>query len=148
MSANEIVIADGERTIHEKLKSLELAIRAAGTIELEVRHHFSPGVYGRELHIPAGKTLVGAVHKFANLNIVSKGDISVLTEDGVKRFAAGAHIVSPAGVQRAGYAHEDTIWTTIHGTNETDLEKIEAMFVAQTYDEYLAYCESLKIEGA
>lgn len=35
--------------------------------------------------------------------------------------------------------HEDTVWTTIHGTNETDIDKIEDMFIAKNYEDvYLA----------
>jgi hypothetical protein len=45
------------------------------------------------------------------------------------------------------YAHEDTVWTTVHATDETDVEKIEALFVVGTEAEYLAYCETLRIEG-
>jgi hypothetical protein len=66
------------------------------------------------------------------LNILSKGEISVLTEDGIKRVSAPFHVVSPAGTKRIAYAHEDCVWTTIHGTEENDLEKIEAHFIAQS----------------
>jgi quercetin dioxygenase-like cupin family protein len=117
-------------------------------VELPVTNHFSKGVYARELFIPKGTVLTGKIHKEENLNIITKGDISVLTEEGVKRVKAGAVIVSPPGTKRAGYAHEDTIWITIHGTEERDVDKIEQLFIAQTYEEYLLFCETaLKLEG-
>jgi hypothetical protein len=71
----------------------------------------------------------------------------VLTEDGIKRVKAGATIVSPAGIKRAGYAHEDTIWTTIHGTHETYVDKLEDELIAASFEEYDAFCAALALEG-
>jgi quercetin dioxygenase-like cupin family protein len=117
-------------------------------VDLPVKNHFSKGVYARELFIPKGTVLTGKIHKEENLNIITKGDISVLTEEGIKRVGAGAVIVSPPGTKRAGYAHEDTIWITIHGTDERDVNKIEQRFIAQSYEEYVLFCETtLKLEG-
>ncbi len=131
------------RDIREKLAKLEAVLFAGPTIELPVKHHFSRGVYARELFIPKGTVLVGKIHKFSQIHMVLKGDISVLTEDGVKRVQAGATIVSPAGMKRAGYAHEDTIWMTVHGTHETDLQRLEDELIAASFDDYDAFCAAL-----
>ena len=131
----------------ERIERLEADMRAGETVELEVRHYFSKGVYARELHIPKGTTLTGHIHKFENFNIMSKGDMSVLTENGIERVQAPFSIVSPPGTKRVAYAHEDTIWTTIHGTEETDIEKIKLAFVVDTHAGYLAFCETQKLEG-
>ena len=116
-------------------------------VDLPVKHYFSQGVYARELFIPKGIVLTGKIHKYSQLNIMSQGEMSVLTEDGIKRVKAPFTIVSPPGTKRVAYAHEDTIWTTIHGTDETDLEKIEAHFIAQNEAEYVTFCKALQIEG-
>lgn len=143
MTTNDLAFFRGTGSTRDKLARLASALRAGSPIDLPVFHHFSRGVYARELHIPKGTVLVGKIHKHTNLNIISRGDISVLTDDGIQRLGIGTHLVSSAGVQRAGYAHEDTIWTTIHGTDETDLAKIEAKFIAQDYAEYEAFCALL-----
>lgn len=135
------------RDIREKLARLEAALFAGNPVDLPVKHHFSRGVYARELFIPKGTVLVGKIHKYSQINIVNLGDISVLTEDGVKRVKAGATIVSPAGIKRAGYAHEDTVWTTIHGTHETDLDKLEDELIAVSFEQYDAFCAALALEG-
>lgn len=135
------------RDIREKLARLESALFAGETVDLPVKHHFSRGVYARELFIPKGTVLVGKIHKYSQINIVSKGDISVLTEDGVKRVKAGTTIVSGPGAKRAGYAHEDTIWTTIHGTDETDLDKLEDELIAASFEDYDAFCAALALEN-
>ena len=135
----------GNPTI-EQIERLESEMLALGSVELPVVHHFSKGVYARELHIPAGTTITGKIHKHVNLNILSKGEISVLTESGIERICAPFTVVSPPGTKRVAYAHTDCVWTTIHGTDETDLEKIEAEFVTDSHKSYLSFCDSLKIE--
>lgn len=104
-------------------------------VEIETNHHFAPGVYCREVVIPKGTTLTGKIHKTEHLNVISKGDITVWTEDGMKRIKAPAMIVSKPGIKRVGFAHEDTVWTTIHPTHETDLEKLEAQLIAKDFSE-------------
>jgi uncharacterized protein (UPF0548 family) len=69
------------------------------------------------------------------MTVISQGEVSVLSIDGVMRVKAPFTFVASPGVKRVVYAHEDTVWTTIHGTDETDLEKIEEEFIAKSYDE-------------
>lgn len=127
-------------SMREKVFAIEdLIRRELEPIEFQVKNHFSKGLYARELFIPKGTVLTGKIHKHENFNIMSSGELSVLTEDGIKRVKAPFTIVSPPGTKRIAYAHEDTVWTTIHPTDETDLEKIEAHFIAQTEQEYLAF---------
>lgn len=140
-------VAIPDKGMHDRIDALEDALRQGTTVDLPVRHYFSKGdgngVYARELFIPKGTVLTGKVHKYENLNIMSKGELSVLTEDGVVRVCAPFTIVSPPGTRRVAYAHEDTIWTTIHGTSEVNVDLIEERFIAQTFQEYLEYCKGV-----
>ena len=95
----------------------------------EPNHIFAPGVYARELFVKKGTLAIGKIHKTEHLTIISKGDITVVTRDGTKRIIAPCTFVSKPGEQRIAYAHEDTVWTTIHPTDETDLKKLEAELV-------------------
>jgi quercetin dioxygenase-like cupin family protein len=88
---------------------------------------------------PKGSIIIGKMHKFKQVNIVVKGDISVLTEDGWKRLKSGDMFESPAGIKRAGFTHEDTVWTTICGTEETEVEKAEDELTIGSYQEFLQY---------
>lgn len=135
--------------LREKVFAIEDAMRRDERhfTELPVTHYFAPGIYARELHIPADVVLTGKIHKYPQINILSKGEMSVLTEDGIKRVCAPFTVVSPAGTKRIAYAHTDCVWTTFHQTDETDLEKIEAHFVAQDEAEYLAFAEQQKCLG-
>jgi len=108
-------------------------------IHIEPKHYFSHGLYAREIFIPKGTTLTGKIHKFGHINMISKGDISVLTESGIERIVAPATIISSPGTKRVGFAHEDTIWTTFHATEETDVDKIEDALVVCTHDQFLEF---------
>lgn len=118
----------------EKILRLEAQMLSQPQVELETIHHFAPGVYARELRIPAGVILTGKIHRTEHLNIVSQGRITVFTEDGGKKeIVAPCTLVSKPGTKRVGYAHEDTVWTCIHPTNETDLDALEAALIAPDY---------------
>lgn len=138
---NDIAIPPGLR---EKVVRLESTMRALEQIDVPIKHYFSQGVYAREMTVPKGATVVGKIHKYQQLNILSAGEVSVVTDDGVQRVKAPFTIVAPAGSKRAFYAHEDSVWTVIHGTEETDIEKIELQFIAQTE---LEFQEFLRLAG-
>lgn len=103
-------------------------------IDVPLQHYFSNAVYAREVTLPKGAIVIGKIHTKENLNILSSGEVSVLSIDGVKRVKAPHTFVSSPGVKRLVYAHTETVWTTIHGTSETDLDKIEDEFIAKNYD--------------
>lgn len=99
-------------------------------------HHFAPGAYGREIFLPKDSLVVGKIHKHTHLNMIMKGKVSVATEDGVQTLVAPRVMVSQAGTKRVVYAHEDTIWVTVHLTTSQDLAQIEEEIIAKTYSEF------------
>jgi hypothetical protein len=100
-----------------------------------LKHTFAPGVYVREIFIPAGTLIVGKIHKHEHPNFLMSGEVSVLTEEGPKRLKGPLSMISPAGTKRVVYAHTDTVWITVHITNSTDLQQIEEEIIAKTYAE-------------
>jgi quercetin dioxygenase-like cupin family protein len=108
-------------------------------IELETIHHFAPGIYARELRIPAGVLLTGKIHKTEHLNILAKGRIEISNMGESRELIAPYTFVSPPGTKRAGYAHEDSVWITIHPTEETDIEVIEQQVIAQDFGDMIEY---------
>jgi len=105
--------------------------------QFPLTHHFAPGVYAREMFLPAGHTIVGKIHKHAHLNIVSKGRVILSTEEGSKELKAPCVFTSHAGTKRAVYIKEDAIWITIHVTDKTDLKEIETELIANSFDALL-----------
>ncbi len=118
----------------EKILELEDAIRLLPPIELETIHHFAPGVYARELRIPAGVVLTGKIHRTEHLNIISAGKIQVYNDGVTKTIEAPFTFVSKPGTNRAGFAIENTVWTTIHVTEETDLALIEKEVIVESFE--------------
>lgn len=104
--------------------------------ECPLIHAFAPGTYGRQIFIPKGTLVVGKIHKEAHLNFLMQGKVSVATEEGPVTYAAPLMMVSKAGTKRVVYAHEDTIWATVHRTEKIDLAEIEAEIIAPNYEEY------------
>lgn len=123
-------------TMREKVLCLEAVLNQYPQLPEQLTHHFAAGVYARELFIPKDAVVVGKIHRHAHLNFLMKGDISVLTEHGVRRLKAPAVITSAPGIKRAGYAHEDSVWITVHATEETDLEKIEDQVICKSFEEF------------
>ncbi|WP_143220696.1 MULTISPECIES: hypothetical protein [unclassified Achromobacter] len=129
--AQPLAVVDtyGDMPALAKIMRLESEMAVLPQLDIEPVHHFSKGIYAREIIIPAGALIAGKMHATDHLNILSKGEISVLTENGIERLRAPAVIPARAGMKRVGYAHEETVWTTIHGTDETDLAKLEAELI-------------------
>jgi hypothetical protein len=115
-------------------------------IQLETTHHFSKGLYTREVFIPKNTVLTGKIHLHENMNICSMGAITIITEDGIKYIQAPYTCGSRAGIKRVGFAHEDTIWTTVHATNETDLEKIEKELFSEEFQIIETQSDELKVQ--
>jgi hypothetical protein len=121
----------------QKVMQMEAMMRESpDQIHIEPVHRFADGLYAREITIPKGVLLTGKIHLKEHINIISKGDISVLTEHGVKRIKAPATIISQPGIKRIGYAHEETVWTTVHACNATDPEEAERLLVVDTLEQF------------
>ena len=105
--------------------TLEQAILAGEQVEMPVVHKFAHGLYVREILVKKGWELTGRLHKQDDFQIVYYGDISILTEQGLKRFVGPCSFTSKAGIKPYAYAHEDTLYSTVHHTHLTDLAAIE-----------------------
>ena len=132
--------------VRDKLFRLQEALCDLPDVEMPLQHTFAPGVYVRTIFIPAGTVLVGKIHKHRHANVLSMGKVTVLTESGgVEDLEGPVTMVSEPGTKRAVYAHTDTVWTTIHPTDKTDLEEIEEETIVKTFGEYEQFVK--QIEG-
>lgn len=101
-----------------------------------VKHHFSPGLYIREMFLPAGYCVAGKIHKYAHQNVITSGRVRVFTEqDGLLELVGPCTFVSKPYTKRLVYVLEDTVWSTMHHTNSTDLVEIESEVIATNYKE-------------
>ncbi|MGL4274890.1 MAG: hypothetical protein ACRCTO_21575, partial [Pseudomonas paracarnis] len=49
--------------MRERVEKLESVMLSQEQVDCPVRHHFAPGIYAREINIPKGTVLIGAVHR-------------------------------------------------------------------------------------
>lgn len=135
----DVTQVDVQPTLKEIFQLQQMMLASANQFDINegLKHTFSEGAYARELLLPKGSLVVGKVHKHGHLNIVSKGLVIVWTTEGRReidaRFAPITFVSSP-GTKRVVYSLEDTYWTTIHLTQETDLAKIEQEIIIPETD--------------
>jgi hypothetical protein len=109
-------------------------LESPNRVDLPVTESLQSGLYTRTLFIPKGCELIGKIHRKPCVNIVAKGDISIMTETGFLRVQAGYSITSPAGIQKIGYAHEDTIFINVFRTDVTDISEVENDLVCDNFE--------------
>lgn len=102
---------------------------------LQITNYINGGVYAREMKAPAGTVITGKIHEHDHINILSEGEISVMTDDGMKRIKAPYTFESKSGIRRIGYTHSDITWTSIHSVNTDDINELEKeLFTVPTID--------------
>lgn len=118
---------------------MELALTAAPQAECPVRHYFAPGLFAREITIPQGTVLVGAVHKTENLAVLSAGVLSLVTDAGPVVIRAPHTLTVKPGAKNCAIALETAVFTNFFAnpTDETDIAKLVEMLSESTLDELL-----------
>jgi len=97
-----------------------------------LNHYFAPGIYLRELHMVKGMVVVGHRHKTETVNILLKGKIALIEDGELIYREAPFTYVSPAKHRKAAYIIEDVIWQNVHPSDETDLQKLEDIFIEKS----------------
>ena len=106
-----------------------------GEVKIPLREWFVNGTYTREVFMPEGAIVIGEIHKTEHISIVSKGKVLLASEEGVEVVEAPYTYVNKVGAKRVLYIIEDTIWTTVHRTDETDVSKLRSELIADSYDD-------------
>jgi len=111
-----------------------------------IKHAFADGVYIRQMDMPKGNMVVGAIHKHLHVWFLLTGHVTVATEDTTEDYIAPCYIISTPGVKRVILANEDSIFVNIHKnpSNTKDLDKLEKEIVALNYEEYEEYINKNK----
>ena len=114
----------------EQIERLQAEMVKMPQVDLQTEHYFSEsGMYCRKVFRPAGTLIVGKVHKHHHLFLCAMGEIIAWTENGMKRLQAGDVVESKPGTKRVTLAVTDAIGMTVHRTDKTDLDEIEAELV-------------------
>ena len=130
--SNALAVLDAAPTATmEQIDAVEAIILAYPQIEITPVHRFAKGVYAREITMPADTLITGHLHTTQHLVILSEGRVTVYSPgEPVRHLTAPCTFISEPGTRRLIYAHEHAVWTTIHGTDETDIDRLEATLIA------------------
>lgn len=132
------------RTVDDLKRAM---IELDAPLNLPPEHHFAPGMYCRELFMPAGSVIVSKIHKTEHFAVALFGRATVVIGDRREEIVAPKLMRTLPGTERALYIHEDSLWLTFHPTNETDLEKIENAIIAKDHDDPVLLEHRRRIAG-
>lgn len=134
--------------LREQIERLQAEMVQMPQADLQTEHYFSEsGMYCRKVFRPAGTLIVGKVHKHHHLFLCAMGEIIAWTENGMKRLQAGDVVESKPGTKRVTLAVTDAIGVTVHRTDKTDLDEIEAELVEPDNTALFDSSNLLKIAG-
>jgi len=142
VSANDLVAV--KVPSREEIQRLQNELMAGPQVELTTEHYFNGGMYCRKVFRPAGTIIVGKIHKSDHFFMCTSGEIIAWSEKGMVTLKAGDVIESKAGTKRVTLAVVDSIGITVHKTDKTDLDEIEAELIEP--EEVSMYDSSNKIK--
>lgn len=133
--AHQQALSEVDQPVHEiqpiqdipaMLDGIESMMLTADQVDCPVQHHFGPGIYIREVFMPAGTYVMGHWHKSEHTNIMLNGKMAVIVNDQAKVIEGPCIFIGQPG-RKFAYIIEDTIFQNVYATDETDIEKLEEM---------------------
>jgi hypothetical protein len=113
----------------DKAEVLLEQVKALPQVECQEKHYFGPSLYIKEVTMPTGAVVIGKSHKMAHMCVLLQGKMIIAKEDGSKiELVAPMTFISPPG-RKVAYILETVVFQNIYATEETDVEKLENMFV-------------------
>jgi len=115
--------------------------------DMEYNHWFAPGLYGREITMPANMALTTMIHASEHIAILTKGRITVYSENGIQEFEAPHTMITKIGTKRAMYTHTEVVFITVHANpdNEQDIDKLVDKMTFKTEQDFIDYQKSLPL---
>lgn len=132
-----------------KIEQVESHLLDLPQVECPVIHHFGPGIYIREVTLPAGSLVIGHAQRFEHLNIMLTGAVAMAGDDGQTKVLRAPLIFVGKPGRKIGYVLEHCIWQNVYATEERDIDKLEAMFLdkSSAWQVYAEATRQLEIEA-
>lgn len=108
------------------IDKLELELSKFPSAVMPLVHIFTPGLYVRQIEIPAGTILTSMRHKTEHPFVILSGVIDVQSENENIRYEGPCIGVTHPGTKRVLYAQTDTVWITFHA-NPEDIVDIDQL---------------------
>lgn len=116
---------------HEGIEQVEAAMLNLPQASCPVAHHFGPGIYIREVTMPAGTFAIGHRQKFKHLNIMITGKVLMEKDGAMVVLSAPLIFVGEPG-RKTGYVLETVVWQNVYATDETDIDKLESIYLEKS----------------
>lgn len=126
-----------------KIEQVESHLLDLPQVECPVVHHFGPGIYIREVTLPAGTLAIGHAQRFEHLNIMLTGAVAMVGDDGQTKVLRAPMIFVGKPGRKLGYVLETCIWQNVYATEERDIDKLESMFLDKS-SSWQAHAEATK----
>jgi hypothetical protein len=143
--SEQVNLVDMKENIPAPL-NYEAAIMNLPQEECPVVHRFGPGVYIREVSIPARTMAIGHGHKHPHLNVLLKGSIAMPGQNGERVVLTAPFTYTCSPGRKIGYVLEDLVWWNIYATEETDIVKLEEMFLDKSEESKDFEAEKLNLD--
>ena len=91
----------------------------------DVHSEFGAALYGREMHLSKGAIVIGKIHKHPVLNVLLKGKLAVVSENGRRIIEAPCVYSSDPHIRRVGHVLEDCIWLNVLMTKHVGEENLD-----------------------
>lgn len=94
-------------------------------------HHFSDGVYVREMSLAAGAEVTTHEHKYDHFGILGSGEVTVELDGDLEHRRAPCVIDIKAGVKHRIVALTDITWFCVHATDVADPEQMDRVLIKE-----------------
>ncbi len=115
----------------EKYEKAESELLKHPQVDCAVVHSFGPGTYIRQVSIPKGTFSIGHAQKLEHTNIMLKGKVTMLNDDGSTTLLEAPQIFTGKPGRKIGFIHDDMVWLNVYPNidNEQDIEKLEEKYL-------------------
>ncbi len=127
--------------VNDQIESLEKELLNLPQVECPLKHNFAPGVYMREITMPAGSFVIGHEHLTEHFNVVLTGKARVMIDGVIEDLVAPCYFISKPNVRKVLYIVEEMKFATIHPTNETSVEVLENTLIRKS-NSFIKYEEA------
>ena len=151
MTNNDIIVNFRDKLVNlesallEKVDGINIVAEQDSHL-FPLKHTFGDGTYARQMSMHKGSWCIGKIHKQNHMWFLLTGKITVVTDGEIVDHEAPCYTRAYSGAKRVIYAHEDSIFVTIHKNpdNIKDIEELEKYIVTETYEEYEEYINKNK----
>lgn len=129
---NAVATLEASLTWTEKVAFLAHRFKAIqhldNDVDMPVTHSFEPGMYVREMTIPADTLFIGRAHRHGHRCVLVSGTVAVMSPEGELVLEAPAELMTEPGYQMVLRALTDVVGRTYHPNpaESRDLAALEA----------------------